>query len=115
MIVLDFIDMDSARDKKAVMDAFVKALKDDRSRTKISSISALGLIEMTRKRTGETVDTAMTEICPYCHGLGRVDSAETVSLEVERELRKAGRDYAARSVCRQRPPGCLRPPDRRSG
>ena len=61
--------MDSARDKKAVMDAFVKALKDDRSRTKISSISALGLIEMTRKRTGETVDTAMTEICPYCHGL----------------------------------------------
>ena len=43
---------------------------------------------MTRKRTGETVDTAMTEICPYCHGLGRVDSAETVSLEVERELRK---------------------------
>ncbi len=88
MIVLDFIDMDSARDKKAVMDAFVKALKDDRSRTKISSISALGLIEMTRKRTGETVDTAMTEICPYCHGLGRVDSAETVSLEVERELRK---------------------------
>ena len=88
MIVLDFIDMDSARDKKAVMDAFVKALKDDRSRTKISSISALGLIEMTRKRTGETVDTAMTEICPYCHGLGRIDSAETVSLAIERELRK---------------------------
>ena len=88
MIVLDFIDMDSARDKKAVMDAFVKSLKDDRSRTKISSISALGLIEMTRKRTGETVDTAMTEVCPYCHGLGRIDSAETVSLMVERELRK---------------------------
>ncbi|MEO7718556.1 MAG: Rne/Rng family ribonuclease [Capsulimonas sp.] len=88
MIILDFIDMDSPRDKKTVMDAFVKALKDDRSRTKISSISALGLIEMTRKRTGETVDTAMTEICPYCHGLGRVDSAETVSLSVERELRR---------------------------
>ncbi len=88
MIVLDFIDMDSARDKKAVMDAFVKALKDDRSRTKISSISALGLIEMTRKRTGETVDTQMTDICPYCIGLGRVQSAETVSLDVERELRR---------------------------
>ena len=87
MIILDFIDMDSARDKKAVMDSFVKALKDDRSRTKISSISALGLIEMTRKRTGETVDTAMTEVCPYCQGLGRVPSAETVSLEVERQLR----------------------------
>ncbi|MGO8670973.1 MAG: Rne/Rng family ribonuclease [Capsulimonadaceae bacterium] len=88
MIILDFIDMENTRDKKAVMDAFVKALKDDRSRTKISSISALGLIEMTRKRTGETVDTAMTELCPYCQGLGRVSSAETVSLAIERELRR---------------------------
>ena len=88
MVILDFIDMDSQRDKKAVMDAFVKALKDDRSRTKISNISPLGLIEMTRKRTGETVDTAMTDVCPYCQGLGRVESAETVSLRVERELRR---------------------------
>lgn len=88
MVILDFIDMDSQRDKKAVMDAFVKALKEDRSRTKISNISPLGLIEMTRKRTGETVDTAMTDICPYCQGLGRVESAETVSLRVERDLRR---------------------------
>ena len=86
MIILDFIDMENARDKKAVMDSFVKALKDDRSRTKISSISALGLIEMTRKRTGETVDVAMTDLCPYCNGKGRVRSAETVSLIIEREL-----------------------------
>ncbi len=88
MVILDFIDMDSQRDKKALMDAFVKSLKDDRSRTKISNISPLGLIEMTRKRTGETVDTAMTDICPYCQGLGRVESAETVSLRIERELRR---------------------------
>jgi ribonuclease G len=88
MVILDFIDMDTPRDKKAVMDAFVKSLKEDRSRTKISNISPLGLIEMTRKRTGETVDTAMTDICPYCQGLGRVESAETVSLRVERELRR---------------------------
>lgn len=86
MIILDFIDMENSRDKKAVTDAFVKALKDDRSRTKISSITPLGLIEMTRKRTGETVDTAMTEICPHCQGLGRIPSPETVSLEIEREL-----------------------------
>ena len=88
MVILDFIDMDSQRDKKAVLDAFVKALKDDRSRTKISNISPLGLIEMTRKRTGETVDTAMTDVCPYCQGLGRIESAETVSLRIERELRR---------------------------
>jgi ribonuclease G len=88
MIILDLIDMENPRDKKAVMDAFQKALKSDRSRTKISAISPLGLIEMTRKRTGETVDTAMSDICPYCQGLGRVPSAETVSLHIERELRR---------------------------
>ena len=95
MVILDFIDMENNRDKKAVMDAFVRALKDDRSRTKISSISALGLIEMTRKRTGETVDTAMTEICPYCQGLGRISSAETVSLMIERELRRLSTSTAS--------------------
>ena len=88
MIVLDFIDMDNPRDKKLVTDALVKALKNDRSRTKISSISPLGLVEMTRKRTKETVDVAMTDTCPYCHGLGRVASAETVSMQVEREIEK---------------------------
>lgn len=88
MIVLDFIDMDNPRDKKNVTDTLVRALKNDRSRTKISSISPLGLIEMTRKRTKETVDVALTDICPYCHGLGRVPSAETVSMQVEREVAK---------------------------
>ncbi|MDR3708411.1 MAG: Rne/Rng family ribonuclease [Capsulimonadaceae bacterium] len=88
MIILDFIDMDNPRDKKLVTDTLVKALKNDRSRTKISSISPLGLIEMTRKRTKETVDVALTDICPYCHGLGRVSSAETVSMTVERYVTK---------------------------
>jgi len=88
MIVLDFIDMDNPRDKKMVTDSLVKALKNDRSRTKIASISPLGLIEMTRKRTKETVDVALTDTCPYCHGLGRVSSAETVSMHVERYVTK---------------------------
>jgi len=88
MIVLDFIDMDNPRDKKNVTDMLVKALKNDRSRTKIASISPLGLIEMTRKRTKETVDVALTDVCPYCHGLGRVPSAETVSMLIERDVAK---------------------------
>ncbi|HEY3330178.1 MAG TPA: Rne/Rng family ribonuclease [Capsulimonadaceae bacterium] len=88
MIILDFIDMDNPRDKKSVTDALVRSLKNDRSRTKISSISPLGLIEMTRKRTKETVDVALSDICPYCHGLGRVPSAETVSMQIEREVNK---------------------------
>ncbi len=55
IIVIDFIDMNNARDKQAVVKALELALKRDRSRTKISTISQLGLVEMTRKRTGETL------------------------------------------------------------
>jgi ribonuclease G len=98
MIILDFIDMDNQRDKKMVTDALVKALRNDRSRTKISSISPLGLIEMTRKRTRETVDIALTDTCPYCHGLGRISSAETVSMQVEREIRKMARAVASEAI-----------------
>ena len=98
MIVLDFIDMDHQRDKKSVQDALTRALKNDRSRTKIASISPLGLIEMTRKRTGETVDVTMTDICPYCQGLGRVPSAETVSMQIEREIRKMAKAVTSEAI-----------------
>jgi ribonuclease G len=98
MIVLDFIDMDNARDKKSVTDALVRALKNDRSRTKISSISPLGLIEMTRKRTRETVDVTLTDTCPYCHGLGRIPSAETVSMNIERDIRKMAKTVNSEAV-----------------
>lgn len=98
MIILDFIDMDNQRDKKTVTDALIKALRNDRSRTKISSISPLGLIEMTRKRTRETVDIALTDTCPYCHGLGRIPSAETVSMQVEREVRKMARAVSSEAI-----------------
>jgi ribonuclease G len=98
MIILDFIDMDNQRDKKSVTDALFRSLKNDRSRTKISSISPLGLIEMTRKRTKETVDVAMTDTCPYCHGIGRVPSAETVSMQVEREISKLAHDVNSEAI-----------------
>ncbi len=98
MIVLDFIDMDNARDKKSVTDALIRALKNDRSRTKISSISPLGLIEMTRKRTRETVDVTLTDTCPYCHGLGRIPSAETVSMNIERDIRKMAKTVNSESI-----------------
>ena len=89
IIVLDFIDMANAKDRQKVVSALEKELRNDRTRTKISHISPLGLIEMTRKRTGETITELVTETCPYCQGRGRVESAETVSLEIERQLRRA--------------------------
>jgi ribonuclease G len=92
IIVIDFIDMSNQRDKQQVIKSLEVALKRDRSRTKISSISALGLVEMTRKRTGETVTDFLTEPCEYCGGRGKLPSAETVSLMAERELHRAVRN-----------------------
>ena len=70
------------------MTALEKELHRNRTRTKICHISPLGLIEMTRKRTGETLTEIVTEPCPYCQARGRVESAQTVSLKIERELRR---------------------------
>lgn len=93
IIVLDFIDMASAKDRQKVVSALEKELRKDRTRTKICHISPLGLVEMTRKRTGETLTELVTEPCPYCQGRGRIESAETVSLRVERELREMAAEH----------------------
>lgn len=87
MIILDFIDMSSARDRSHLMSALEKALKKDRTRTKISHISPLGLIEMTRKRTGDSLSQVLTDSCPYCSGRGRVAAAAAMAAKVERAIR----------------------------
>ena len=92
IIVIDFIDMNNPRDKQAVIKTLELALKKDRSRTKISNISPLGLVEMTRKRTGETLTGFMTEECVYCKGRGHIPSSESVSITLERELRRVVND-----------------------
>jgi len=88
IIVLDFIDMINPKDRQKVVASLEKELHKDRTRSKICHISPLGLIEMTRKRTGETITEIVTEPCPYCQGRGRVESADSVSMVVERELRR---------------------------
>jgi ribonuclease G len=91
ILVLDLIDMDSASDRKQVEQALESALKNDKSRCKISHISSLGLVEMTRKRTGETVNEQMNDPCPYCQGAGKIPSSESVSIAIERDLRRLAR------------------------
>lgn len=86
MIVLDFIDMASARDRALVMRKLEDAFKKDRTRIKIAHISPLGLVEMTRKRTAENVTDVMSQVCPYCQGRGRVWSPETMAIQIEREV-----------------------------
>jgi ribonuclease G len=90
IIVIDFIDMESETDRKKVLAAFTERLARDRARTRVGKISSLGLVEITRKRTGESVTQEITEICPMCEGIGRISSKETVSLWIERDMwRKA--------------------------
>lgn len=86
IIVVDFIDMESAEDKKKILNYFSEGLTRDRARTRVGRISSLGLVEITRKRTGESVTQEITEICPMCEGVGRISSKETVSLWIERDM-----------------------------
>ncbi len=86
IIVIDFIDMESADDRKRLLDYFTKLLERDRARTRVGRVSSLGLIEITRKRTGESVTEAISDICPMCSGQGRIPSKETVSLWIERDM-----------------------------
>lgn len=86
IIVTDFIDMESADDRKKVLTKFSEGLGRDRARTRVGRISSLGLVEITRKRTGESVTESISEICPMCLGVGRISSKETVSLWIERDM-----------------------------
>jgi ribonuclease G len=86
IIVCDFIDMESESDRKKVLAHFSEGLAKDRARTRVGRVSSLGLIELTRKRTGESVTQEITEICPMCAGVGRIPSKETVSLWIERDM-----------------------------
>lgn len=94
ILVLDLIDMSNTADRKRVEQALDTALKHDKSRCKIGHISPLGLVEMTRKRTGEAVTEQMSEPCPYCNGSGKVASAESVAIEIQRDLRRLARVQA---------------------
>lgn len=86
IIVCDFIDMEAEADRKRLADHFTAGLAKDRARTRVGRVSSLGLIELTRKRTGESVTQEITEICPMCTGVGRIASKETVSLWIERDM-----------------------------
>lgn len=89
IIIIDFIDMEKEEHRQSVYSALLEALKKDRAKTNVLPISCLGLVEMTRKRTRDTLIRTMCEPCPYCEGVGRVKSTETVCFEVIREIHKA--------------------------
>ncbi len=86
LIVLDFIDMKSRRDQQQVYNKLKEGLRRDRAKTHLLPISQLGLMEMTRQRHSESVRAAVYDDCPYCKGRGKVKSALTMSVEIQRKL-----------------------------
>jgi ribonuclease G len=92
IIVIDFIDMSSARNRDQVLNALRRALEEDRTRTYVVEISPLGLVEMTRQNVTEGVREIMTKPCPSCDGEGVVLSEETIAIDVERRLRDLAKE-----------------------
>jgi ribonuclease G len=95
IIIIDFIDMFDEEHKRQVMLTLERALERDHARTSICEISSLGLVEMTRKRTRESLGQHLCEPCPVCAGRGAVKSVETVGLEVFREIMRSSRQFEA--------------------
>lgn len=98
IIMLDFIDMLDPEHQKGVMDALLTALAKDKSKYTISPISPLGIIEMTRKRTRESLRQVMCETCPTCGGRGYVKTIETQVYELFRDLMREARDYTPKQL-----------------
>lgn len=86
IIILDFIDMDRQDDRDRVFNALVEELKKDKAKTSVLRISEMGLVQMTRKRTEESLSQKLCTPCPYCEGKGEVKSPATVSYDIIREL-----------------------------
>ncbi|MDQ7843302.1 MAG: Rne/Rng family ribonuclease [Armatimonadota bacterium] len=88
IILVDFIDMESEAHRKKVMAALQEAVRRDRSKVHVIDLTALGLVEITRKRVYQDLEEVMREPCPYCEGRGRVFTAETMALRIRRDLRR---------------------------
>ena len=87
LIIIDFIDMEKAADRQSVYDTLQEVVRQkDKAQTKILKISELGLVEMTRKRTRESLEQLLCSPCPHCHGIGHAKSPETVSYEILRKV-----------------------------
>ena len=93
IIIADFIDMTREDHKEAVLAEFRKQLGRDRVKTSVSGYSALGLVEMTRKRTRESLAHMLCEPCPVCEGKGNVKTTRTVAYDILREILREARQF----------------------
>lgn len=93
IIILDFIDMKDEEHKRQVIRTLERCLAQDHAKTQISEVSALGLVQMTRKRTRESLEHTLCAACPCCAGRGSLKSVRTVCYEIFRELLRESRQF----------------------
>ena len=93
LIIGDFIDMKSRKDQQQVFERMKERMKRDKSKTHILPLSSLGLMEMTRQRAQESLSSSVYVACPYCNGRGKVKSAMSMSVELQRSLNAVMRKH----------------------
>ena len=96
IIILDFIDMENADHRAAVLAELNRALDRDRTRLTVNGFTQLGLVEMTRKRTRESLAHVLCESCPTCQGRGELKTAQTICYEILREILREAKQFNAR-------------------
>ena len=98
IIIIDFIDMTEAEHQRQVLRALEKSLERDHSKITVSELTSLGLVQITRKRTRESLEHVLCETCPTCAGRGSIKTAETVCFEIFREILREARQFEAQSL-----------------
>jgi ribonuclease G len=96
IIIVDFIDMDNLEHRQSVFNELAKSLARDRTRVTLNGFTSLGLVEITRKRTRESLAHVLCEPCPLCQGRSEIKTAQTVCYEIQREIVRAARQFDAR-------------------
>jgi len=96
IIIIDFIDMENPEHRNAVLEELRRAVARDRTRITLNGFTALGLVEMTRKRTRESLAHVLCQPCPACAGRGEVRTPHTVCYDILRELLREARAFNAR-------------------
>ncbi len=96
IIIIDFIDMENADHRHAVLAELNRALEKDRTRLTVNGFTQLGLVEMTRKRTRESLAHVLCEQCPTCQGRGELKTPQTICYEILREIVREAKQFNAR-------------------
>ncbi len=99
IIIIDFIDMENEAHREKVFNTLREEMEKDKNKTNILKISELGLIEMTRQRSGKNLDRIISETCPYCEGKGTIKSRMTTCFEIFRQLEREGLGNMKSTLC----------------